>query len=93
MPSVSTITSANYQQLGEVSNMPSLVINNGVIVTLNAGSCWTVTGTSYLSKLVIAPGATLTAPPGHTLALTIDGVPTPIVAGQSYSGNIVLAVH
>ncbi|RAQ98478.1 hypothetical protein A4R35_23250 [Thermogemmatispora tikiterensis] len=90
---VSTITSAHYQQLGEVSNTPSPVINNGVIVTLNAGSGWTVTGTSYLSKLVLAPGATLTAPAGHTLALTVDGVPTPIVSGQSYSGNIVLAVR
>lgn len=90
---VSTITSANYQQLGEVSNTPSPVINNGVIVTLNAGSRWTVTGTSYLSKLVLAPGATLTAPPGYTLTLTVDGVARPIVAGQSYSGNIVLTVH
>ncbi|WP_151728673.1 hypothetical protein [Thermogemmatispora aurantia] len=90
---VSTIASASYQQLGEVSNTPSPVVNNGVSVTLNAGSCWTVTGTSYLSKLVLAPGATLTAPPGHTLTLTVDGVARPIVAGQSYSGNIVLTVH
>ncbi len=90
---VSTITAANYLQLGEVSNTPAPVINNGVIVTLNSGSRWTVTATSYLSKLVIAPDAQLTALAGHTLALTVNGVPTPLLAGHSYSGNLVLSVQ
>jgi hypothetical protein len=90
---VSTITSAEYKQLGEVTNTVHSIINNGVIVSLNSGSRWTVTGTSYLSKLVIAANATVAAPGGHTVTMTVDGVPTTIVPGNTYTGSIVLTVH
>jgi hypothetical protein len=52
---VDTITSADYLQLGEVTNTPSPVVNNGVIVNLDGGSTWQVAGTSYLSSLTAAP--------------------------------------
>lgn len=87
-----TITAAEYRQLGEVTNTPSPVINNGVIVDLQPGSSWTVTGTSHLSSLHVSDGAGIQAPTGHTLTMTVGGVPTPILAGQTYTGAIVLAV-
>jgi hypothetical protein len=90
---VSTITSAEYKQLGEVTNTVQSIINNGVIVNLNSGSRWTVTGTSYLSKLVVAANAAVSAPGGHSVTMTVDGVPTAIVAGSTYTGSIVLTVH
>jgi hypothetical protein len=65
----------------------------GVAVTLDAGSKWTVSKTSYLSSLRLAAGATLSAPDGKTLSLSVDGVTKPIKAGKSYSGAIVLAVN
>lgn len=85
-----TITAADYRQLGEVTNTPAPVVNNGVIVDLQAGSSWTVTGTSYLSSLTIRTGASIQAPSGHTLTMTVDGVATPISPGRTYAGAIVV---
>lgn len=90
---ISTISSAQYKQLGEVTNIVHPVINNGVIVNLNSGSRWTVTGTSYLSKLVVASNAAITTSDDHSVAMTINGVPTTIVPGSTYTGSIVLTVH
>ncbi|HEX3690860.1 MAG TPA: hypothetical protein VHV28_14265, partial [Solirubrobacteraceae bacterium] len=70
----------------------SPVVNNGVIVTLGGRSAWTVTGTSYLSKLTIAKTATVSAPRGRHLAMTVNGVSTPITPGSTYSGNVALSV-
>jgi hypothetical protein len=90
---VSTISAANYEQLGEVTNTPQKVINNGVIVFLNSGSQWTVTGTSYQSKLVIAADAAVTAQQGRTLSMTVDGTAKTITPGTTYTGAIVLTIH
>ena len=51
-----------------------------------------VSETSYLTGLTIADGASMTAPIGHPLSMTVDGADTPIAAG-SYSGAIVLTVN
>jgi hypothetical protein len=76
-----------------VKNTPAPAVNNGVIVALTNGSIWTVTGTSYLSKLVIEEGASVTAPARHKLSMTDDGIPvTKIVAG-TYIGKIILKVN
>lgn len=82
----------DYKMLGEVTNTPSQVVNNGVIVVLNSGSTWTVTGTSYLSKLTIAADATIIAPEGYTVAMTVNGAPTDIIPGNTYTGNIMLTL-
>ncbi len=79
------------RELGNVGCLPAPVACNGVIVTLSAGTSWTVTGTSYLSSLTIESGAELTAAPGCTLTLTVDGAETPIAAG-AYTGNVILTV-
>lgn len=77
-----------------VINTPSPAVNNGVIVTLSNGSSWTVTGTSYLTKLVIEKGAIVTAPSGQTLTMTVDkGHPISEIAAGTYTGNILLTVN
>jgi hypothetical protein len=76
-----------------VINTPSLAVNNGVIVTLANGSKWTVTGTSYLTRLVIEEGATVTAPSGHKLTMTDDGNPVSKIIAGTYTGSIILKVN
>ncbi|MFE2061772.1 hypothetical protein ACFXDH_05125 [Streptomyces sp. NPDC059467] len=90
--SVSTITQTEYRQISEVTNTPSAVVNNGVLVTLGAGSTWTVTGTSYLSALTLASTASVAAPSGKTVTLTVNGTATTITAGKSYTGALTLTV-
>ncbi|MFJ9708096.1 hypothetical protein [Streptomyces sp. NPDC101234] len=89
---VSTITQTEYRQISEVTNTPSAVVNNGVLVTLGAGSTWTVTGTSYLSALTLASTASVAAPSGKTVTLTVNGTATTITAGKSYTGALTLTV-
>jgi hypothetical protein len=87
----SSIGAEDYKLLGEVTNTPGPVINNGVIVSLDGQSSWTVTGTSYLSSLTIAEGATLTGPEGKEVTMTVDGKKTAVKAG-AYEGDIVISV-
>ncbi|MHB9863731.1 hypothetical protein [Streptomyces sp. YIM S03343] len=89
---ISTISSAEYRQLGEITNTAQAVVNNGVIVDLAAGSRWVVTGTSYLSKLVLADDASVTGPRGRTVTLTVDGTATDITPGTTYTGALKLTV-
>ncbi|HWC82400.1 MAG TPA: hypothetical protein VG756_20820 [Pseudonocardiaceae bacterium] len=90
---VTTISSANYLELGEVTNTVQPVINNGVLVDLAAGSRWTVTGTSYLSALTLADDAKLLAPVGRTVSMTVNGTATPIAPGAGHTGAITLTVR
>ncbi|MFG2962000.1 hypothetical protein ACGFZS_01835 [Streptomyces sp. NPDC048288] len=89
---IDTITSAEYAQLGHVTNTAQPVVNNGVLVTLTGGSEWTVTGTSYLSRLTLSADSAVTAPAGSTVSMTVDGEPTAIEPGGDYSGAITLTV-
>jgi hypothetical protein len=56
---------------------------------VESDSTWTVTEKTTVSALAIRSGATVTAPDGFLLTMTVDGVETPIKAG-SYKGRIVL---
>ncbi|MEU9347053.1 hypothetical protein AB0D74_38215 [Streptomyces sp. NPDC048278] len=89
---IDTITAAEYAQLGHVTNTARPVVNNGVLVTLTAGSAWTVTGTSYLSRLTLSADSAVTAPAGSTVSMTVDGEPAAIEPGGDYSGAITLTV-
>lgn len=82
---ISTIGEDEYDQLGRVTNTTQAAINNGVIVTVGAGSAWTVAGTSYLTSLTVAANAVV-----HAGTMTVDGTATPLVAGRTYTGAIVL---
>lgn len=85
------ILSRDALYLGDLVNRAAPSVNNGVLVTLKDGSAWTVTGTSYLTGLTIA-GGTITAPAGYTVELTVNGAPSPIKSGATYTGNIVLSL-
>jgi len=90
---VDTIDSSNFYELGEVTNTGRAAVNNGVIVQLDSGSTWTVTGTSYLTKLFLAADAAVQAPQGRTVTMTVDGTTTAVEAGGTYTGAIVLTVE
>ena len=66
-------------------------VNNGLIVSFDKDSVWTVAGTSYLTSLTVAEGAVVKAPDGKTLTMTVDGVKTKIAPG-TYTGKIVITV-
>jgi hypothetical protein len=89
---VSSIDSTQFLQLGEVTNTTGAVVNNGVIVDLAGGSSWTVTGTSYLSKLTIDATSSVVARPGSTVTLTVDGTAKTITPGTTYTGAITLTL-
>jgi hypothetical protein len=55
------------------------------------GSQWNVNSTSYLTGLTIAADSRVVAPAGSQLAMSVNGVPTPIAPG-TYRGRIVLTV-
>jgi hypothetical protein len=61
-------------------------------VQLNSGSTWTVTGTSYLTRLALAADATVRAPGGKIVTLTVDGTVTAVTPGQTYTGALTLTV-
>lgn len=83
---VPKVSKENCEELGEVVNTPGPVCNNGVIVTLNAGTTWTVTGDCWLSKLTISDGAKLTG-----AKLTVNGKDQDAVPG-TYTGDVRLTV-
>jgi len=87
---VDTITSANWWELGAVTNTAQAAINNGVIVSLT-GSTWTVTGTSYLTSLTLDSASAVTGPHGRKVTLTVDGTATAITPGTTYTGALVIA--
>ncbi|WP_460065257.1 hypothetical protein [Streptomyces sp. YKOK-I1] len=90
---VDSISSAEYAELGHVTNTVGPVVNNGVLVTLTSGSVWTVTGTSYLSVLTLDADSSVTAPDGGTVTMTVDGTPTEPEPGRTYRGAITLSVE
>jgi hypothetical protein len=89
---VATINSANWWELGHVTNTPQPSVNNGVIVSLAGGSTWTVTGTCYLTALSLDATSAVSGIRGEKVTMTVDGVTTAITRGSSYSGAIVITV-
>ncbi|MFD8719314.1 hypothetical protein ACFV2H_15240 [Streptomyces sp. NPDC059629] len=89
---VSSIDSSTFYELGIVTNTVQAAVNNGVVVQLNSGSTWTVTGTSHLTSLTVAADAAVKAPRGRTVKLAVDGTETAITAGSTYTGALTLTV-
>jgi hypothetical protein len=88
---VPQITKYNREEIGEVDLTPAPAVNNGVSVSLDGQSTWTVTGTSYLTRLTLSDGAQVLAPAGKRISLTVDGTPTALQPG-TLTGHIVVAV-
>lgn len=83
------IDESNRREMSNITQTAAPTVNNGVVVTLDRTSCWTVTGTSYLTSLTLAPGAAVKAPDGKALKVTVDGDEVSLMPGQ-YRGKIVL---
>jgi hypothetical protein len=79
----------DYKYLGVVTNTPGPAVNNGVIVSLDADSSWTLTDTCYLTRLSLEAGSVVAGQGGAEVTMTVDGVETAIAPG-AYSGAIVL---
>lgn len=71
--------------MGRVKNTAAPAVNNPILLTLENGAVWNVTGESYLARLTIDETASI---PRATM--TVNGVETPIEAG-TYEGEIVIA--
>jgi hypothetical protein len=82
-----------YYFIGEVNNIfgAKPEDTHGVAVSLDAGSKWIVDRTSYITSLTIDKSAGVTAPEGYSVTMTVNGVITPVKAGN-YKGQIVLKV-
>ena len=85
------IDESNREELANVTQWAAPTVNNGVVVSLDSGSAWTLTGTCYITGLTLADGAVLKAAGGKRLSMTVDGVETPVQSG-AYIGKIVLSV-
>jgi hypothetical protein len=86
------ITVANQREFHSIIDTACPAINNGVIVNLTNGSNWTVTGTSYLTKLVLDRSSSVTAGKGATVSMTVNGAKRDIEPGHTYTGAIVVSV-
>jgi hypothetical protein len=92
LPYVNVGHEEDYKYLGVVTNTPGPAVNNGVIVSLDANSSWTLTGTSYLTSLAIEEGSVIKGSDGAAVTMTVDGVETAIAPGV-HQGAIVLSVE
>lgn len=88
---VEKISRENLIELGQVTNTPAPVVNNGAIVRLLDGTVWTVTGDCFLSALHIDDSAVLQGANGRALSLTVNGEPRNIACGKFY-GDIRLTL-
>jgi hypothetical protein len=64
---------------------------HGISASLDGTSTWVVDKTSYLTGLTLADGASVKAPEGRSLTMTVDGKTTPVAPG-TYEGKIVMTV-
>lgn len=86
------IDESNRREMSNITQTAAPTVNNGVIVSLDRTSRWTVTGTSYITALELAPGAVIEAPAGKALTVTLNGAPLELAPGR-YQGTIVLTVQ
>ena len=89
---LTSIDETNRLEMSNVTQTAAPPVNNGVVVSLDGKSAWTVTGTSYITKLVVAEGAKIAAAEGKTVKMTVDGEEKAIIPG-TYTGKIVLTVQ
>jgi hypothetical protein len=90
--SVGTPSYEKYYLIGEVENRYCASDDEDAVqVTLKAAATWVVNKTSFLDRLTIAEGATLSAPEGQDLVMTVNGVRKPVAPG-TYTGDITLRV-
>jgi hypothetical protein len=78
---VTELTVDNCLDVSNITQRAAKPVNNGVILHLDKNSIWTVTGESWLTKLVIEEGATVEG------IIIVNGVQMPAIADE-YIGMI-----
>lgn len=86
------IDESNRLELSNITQIAAEPVNNGVLLTLDSESVWTVAGDSWLTGLYLEPGAVVAAPEGMRVSMTVNGAPVECSHGN-YSGIIHLWVH
>lgn len=86
---LTTLGPENCHEVNNITQVAAPTVNNGVLLELDGASRWSVTGTSYITKLTLAEGAVIAAADGGAVRMTVDGAETPISAGE-YVGKIVI---
>lgn len=81
------ITADNWQDISNITQTAAAPVNNGVILTLDSKSSWTVTGASWLTRLIIEDGAKVKGIDGRRISMTVNGAETAVAAGE-YTGVI-----
>ena len=82
-----SIKEADYDQIGHVMNKPSYNGSNDVIVNVEKGGTWVADGTSIITKLTIADGASV----AYGTAVDADGQAIQLKAGNTYENITVTA--
>ncbi len=80
------------EELSHVIQTPAPTVNNGVLVSVDSTSSWTVTGTCYITALHIEEGGVVAAPSGSQLCAVLNGEPVDLVPGD-YTGKLVLTIQ
>ena len=75
-----SIKEADYNQIGHVMNTPYYNGGNDVVVNVEKGGTWVADGTSIITKLTIADGATVT----YGSAKDANGKAIKLEAGKTY---------
>jgi len=85
-------TKETWREIGEVGNTPVPFTGaKGLSLQIDGASTWTVTGTSYLNAMTLAPGAQVVTPAGEPATLLVNGKATALKPG-TYQGALVVSV-
>ncbi len=60
-------------EIGNVGVTPRGGLSNGLLVKLENGSVWTVTGESHITSLTVSEDSAVRAPAGKTLTMMVNG--------------------
>ena len=82
-----SIKEADYNQIGHVMNTPYYNGGNDVVVNVEKGGTWVADGTSIITKLTIAAGASV----AYGTAVDADGQAIQLKAGNTYENITVTA--
>ena len=81
----------NRLELSNITQTAAPAVNNGMILSMDSASVWTVTGTSYLTRLSLEEGTVIRPADGKALAFSVDGYEMDLVPG-TYQGDIRIIV-
>ena len=84
-------TNGNGEESSLNGNYYGAESNYGITASFSGDSKWTVTHDSYLGSLTISDNASIEAPDGYELKMTVDGKETKIENG-TYTGKVIITL-